>query len=55
MILGTAIAKIIASEKSVTAPKLDAEPTTTNEQNINLYKFPDSLERPNKNIQLCKP
>lgn len=31
--LGTAMANIIASEKSVTAPKLAAEPIITNKQN----------------------
>jgi hypothetical protein len=34
--LGTAMAKIMASEKSVTAPRLAAEPTITNKQNKTL-------------------
>ena len=35
--LGTIIAKIIASEKSITDPKLAAEPIMTKKQNISLY------------------
>ena len=37
--LGNAIAKIIISEKSITAPKEEDDPTTTKSKNNILYKI----------------
>jgi len=48
IMLGTIIAKIMASEKSMTDPKLAAEPMMTKKQNMSLYIYSIFLERPNK-------
>ena len=45
-IFGNAIAKIIISEKSITAPKLTEEPIIIKIKNINLYVISDFLEFP---------
>jgi hypothetical protein len=48
IMLGTIIAKIMASEKSMTDPRLAAEPMITKKQNMSLYVYSIFLERPNK-------
>ena len=45
-IFGNAIAKIIMSEKSMTAPRLTEEPMIIKIKNINLYVISDFLELP---------
>ena len=53
--LGKAIASIIISEKSKTAPNLTEEPITMKIKNNNLYEYSENLLFPNKNVQDLRP
>ena len=51
----TAIAKIAASEKSITGPRLAAAPMTMKTQKIDLNVNSDFFPSPNRYVQLFKP
>ena len=52
---GKAIANIIISEKSSTAPNFTEEPITIKIRNNNLYEYSDTLLLPNKNVHALSP
>ena len=55
MRLGIDIAKIIASEKSITADKLIEDPIIINVRNKILYVISTPLLCPNKKLKALKP
>lgn len=52
---GKAIASIIISEKSSTAPNFTEEPTIINRRNNILYEYSENLVLPNKNVHALSP